>query len=83
MPTACEPSASVTAMWVPSGLTAGPLILPLLRTRRSPYGLMIWLSETTRPCWTVWPTWSVPNPMVEPTAIPVPVTARAATADRP
>ena len=37
---------------------------------------MIWLSDTTKPLWTVWPTWSVPNPVVEATAIAEPEITR-------
>lgn len=49
MARAAPPSVTDAAMCVPSGLTEDDMILPWLMTRRSPYGAMYWLLETTWP----------------------------------
>lgn len=71
MDIARPPSVIDAARWVPSGLTVDDMILPLLMTRRSPYGAMYWSLEMTWPFSVVWPTCWVPNCCVEATAVPV------------
>src|SRR4051812_26334274 len=77
MDSALPPSVTEAARWVPSRLTEDDMILPLLMTRRSPYGAMYWSLEMTWPWSVTWPTWSVPNWWVWAKAVPA---ARRATA---